>query len=51
MGAAVERDAAATDSALLASTDDTKDFTFQDGTISYSVSAFGTSTTVVLHKN
>lgn len=44
------RDQAATDSALLASTDATKDFTFQDDTISYSASALGTTTTIKLKK-
>lgn len=46
-----ERDAAATDSALLASTDDTKEFTYEDDAISYKVSALGTTTTVDLKKN
>jgi len=45
-----ERDAAATDTALLASTDDTKDFTYEDGVISYDVTAMGTTTTVKLEK-
>jgi hypothetical protein len=44
------RDAAATDSAMLASTDDTKDFTFEDGEVSYKASAMGTTTTVRLEK-
>lgn len=44
------RDKAATDSALLASTDDTKEFTYADNTISYKVSALGTTTTVKLEK-
>ncbi len=39
-----------TDSALLASGDDTKTFTFEDGVLSYSVSAFGTTTTMKLEK-
>lgn len=43
-----KRDAAKTDSALLASTDDTKEFTYEDGVISYKVSALGTTTTVKL---
>lgn len=46
-----QRDAAATDSALLASTSDTKDFTFEGDTISYQVSAFGSTTTVEMKKN
>lgn len=46
-----KRDAAATKSALLASTDDTKDFTYEADTISYKVSALGTTTTVKLKKN
>lgn len=39
-----------TSSALLASGDETKDFTYQDGEISYSVSALGVTTTVRLAK-
>lgn len=46
-----QRDAAATDSALLASSDDTKEFTFEGDTISYQVSALGTTTTVTLVRN
>ena len=45
-----QRDAAATDSALMASTDDTKEFTFQDDTISYKLSALGTTITAKLKK-
>ncbi|ROP64113.1 hypothetical protein [Curtobacterium sp. PhB115] len=45
------RDKAATDNALLASTDDTKDFTFADDEISFPVSIAGTSTTVRLSKD
>ncbi|MDN4595957.1 hypothetical protein [Leifsonia virtsii] len=45
------RDEAATESAMLASTDATKDFTFQDGTISYTASALGTTTTIKLKKS
>lgn len=45
-----QRDAAATDSALLASTDNTKEFTYKDGTISYKVSALRTMTTVNLER-
>ncbi|MCP2031214.1 activator of HSP90 ATPase [Okibacterium sp. HSC-33S16] len=43
-----QRDAAATDSALMASTDDTKEFTFEGEEISYPVSALGMTTTVSL---
>lgn len=46
-----QRDVAATESALLASTDATKEFTYQDDTISYKASALGTTTTVKLKKN
>lgn len=46
-----KRDAAATKSALLASSDATKDFKYEGGTISYKVSALGTTTTVNLKKN
>ncbi|MFI7482458.1 hypothetical protein ACH9EU_08565 [Kocuria sp. M1R5S2] len=46
-----QRDAAATDSALLASTDDTKEFTYEGDTISYKVSALGTTTTVDLNRS
>ncbi|RAX49374.1 hypothetical protein DQ353_10075 [Arthrobacter sp. AQ5-05] len=46
-----KRDAAATDSALMASTSDTKEFTYEGDTISYKVSALGTTTTVKLKKN
>ncbi|MEY9850630.1 hypothetical protein ABH923_000308 [Leifsonia sp. EB41] len=45
------RDQAATESAMLASQDDTKQFTFQDDTISYSASALGTTTTIKLQKS
>jgi ABC-type oligopeptide transport system substrate-binding subunit len=44
------RDVAATASALLASSDDTKAFTCEGDTISYKVSALGTTTTVHLKK-
>jgi hypothetical protein len=44
------RDQAATESAMLASQDNTKEFTFQDDTISYSASALGTTTTIKLKK-
>jgi len=44
------RDAAATDSAMLASTDGSKDFTFEDGEVSYRASLMGTTTTVRLEK-
>lgn len=46
-----QRDAAATDSAILASTDDTKEFTYEGDTISYKVSALGTTTTVDLNRS
>lgn len=46
-----ERDKEKTDSALLASTDDTKDFTYKDGVLSYEVSAMGTTTTLELKRN
>lgn len=39
-----------TDVAMLASSDDIKSFTYKDGELSYSVSAFGTTTTVKLKK-
>lgn len=45
-----ERDKVQTDSALLASTDDTKEFSYKDGKISYSVSAMGMATTYELEK-
>jgi hypothetical protein len=45
------RDKAATESAMLASQDDTKDFTFQDDTVSYTASALGTTTTIKLKKS
>ncbi len=45
-----DRDKEATDMAILASTDDTKEFTYEDGVISYSVSALGTTTKVKLER-
>lgn len=45
-----ERDKEKTDSALLASTDDNKTFSYNNGTLSYSVSALGTTTTLELTK-
>lgn len=45
-----ERNKEETDTALLASTDDTKDFTYKDGVISYKASALGTTKTVELTK-
>lgn len=39
-----------TDSALLASGDDTKTFSYDDGVLSYSASALGTTTTIKLEK-
>lgn len=46
-----ERNIEETDTALFASTDDTKDFTYKDGVISYEASALGTTTTVELKKS
>jgi uncharacterized lipoprotein NlpE involved in copper resistance len=46
-----QRDVEATKSALLASSDATKEFKYEAGTISYKVSALGTTTTVNLKKN
>ena len=46
-----KRDAAATKSALLASTDDTKEFTYEGDAISYKVSMLGTTKTVKLKKH
>lgn len=46
-----QRDVEATKSALLASTDATKEFKYEGGTISYKTSALGTTTTVNLKKN
>lgn len=43
-------DKSKTDGALLASGDDTKTITFEDGVLSYSASALGTTTTVKLEK-
>lgn len=43
-----ERNKEQTDSALLASSDDTKTFSYKDGVISYEVSALGTTTTLEL---
>ena len=45
-----ENDTEQTSTALLASGDDTKTFTYEDGQISYEVSALGTTTTVRLEK-
>jgi ABC-type glycerol-3-phosphate transport system substrate-binding protein len=45
-----ENDHSQTDSALLASGDDTKTITYENGQISYSASALGTTTTVRLEK-
>ena len=44
------RDEEATNSALLASTDPTKDFAYADGKISYKVTAMGVTKTVTLVK-
>ncbi|MBH0098589.1 lipoprotein [Salinibacterium sp. NSLL150] len=46
-----ERNEEATDSALLASTADSKEFTYEGGVVSYEVSALGTTTIVDLKKN
>ncbi len=46
-----DRDKEKTDTALLASTDDTKVFTYKDEVLSYEVSAMGTTTTLELKKN
>ena len=45
-----ENDKDQTDMAILASGDDTKAFTYQDGVISYEVSAMGVTQTVKLEK-
>lgn len=45
-----ENDTEKTDSALLASSDETKDFTYENGKISYQASALGTTTTMELTK-
>lgn len=45
---ASENDKSKTSNALLASGDDTKEFAYQDGVLSYDVSALGTTTTVKL---
>ena len=39
-----------TGNALLASTDDTKEFTYKSGVLSYEASALGTTTTVKMEK-
>lgn len=46
-----KRDKGATDSALLASTSDNKEFTFSDEQISYEAGIMGTTTTVRLAKD
>lgn len=45
-----ENDHSKTDMAMLASGDDTKEFTYQNGVISYTASALGTTKTVKLEK-
>lgn len=45
-----ERDKEKTDNALLASGDDTKEFTYKDGVISYEASMMGVTKTVKLEK-
>ncbi|AYG04732.1 hypothetical protein D7I44_15155 [Gryllotalpicola protaetiae] len=44
-------DTSRTENALLASSDPTKDFTYDHGVISYSVSALGTTTTVKIARD
>lgn len=46
-----QRDVEATKAAFLASSDATKEFKYEGGTISYKVSALGTTTTVNLKKD
>lgn len=46
-----QRDVEATQSALLASTEDAKEFTYEDGAIKYQVSMMGTSKIVKLTKD
>lgn len=45
-----ERNVEETDGALLASSDDTKEFTYDDGKLSYSQSAMGVTMTIALEK-
>ncbi|TMU87124.1 hypothetical protein FGG79_03010 [Bacillus sp. BHET2] len=45
-----ESDHSKTENAMLASSDDTKTMTYQDGVLSYEVSALGTTTKVKLEK-
>lgn len=45
-----DRDASKTDSALLASTDNTKEFLYKDGVISYELTIMGMTTTIELRK-
>ena len=45
-----ENDTAKTDSALLASSDETKEFNYENNIISYEISAMGTTTTLELTK-
>jgi hypothetical protein len=45
-----ENDKEKTESALLASSDDTKEFTYKNGVISYEASAMGTTTTIKLKR-
>lgn len=45
-----ERDKEKTDTALMASGDDTKEFTYKDGVISYEVSMMGVTKTIELEK-
>lgn len=46
-----QRDAAATDTAVMASTEDTKEFTYTEGLLSFTVSIQGESATVEMKKN
>ena len=45
-----ENDRSQTDSALMASTSDTKEFTYQNGVLSFEASAMGVTTTVEMEK-
>ncbi|MGH4051967.1 MAG: hypothetical protein ACREVX_11580 [Clostridium sp.] len=47
---ASKNDHSKTDSAMLASSDDTKNMTYQNGVLSYEASAMGTTTKVKLEK-
>lgn len=45
-----ENDKEKTDAAMLASADETKDFSYKDGVISYEASAMGTTTTMKMER-